>query len=32
MDLPHVGGSLTWSNNRDSPSWSRLDRFLVSSE
>jgi hypothetical protein len=27
MDLPLVGGSLTWSNTS---SWSRIDRFLVS--
>ena len=29
MDLPLSGGVSTWFNNR---SWSRLDRFLVSSE
>ena len=29
MDLPLAGGVSTWSNNR---SWSRLDRFLISSE
>ena len=29
MDLPMDGGDVTWSN---SVSWSRLDRFLVSSE
>jgi hypothetical protein len=30
MDIPLVGGSFTWSSNRDPPSWSRIDRFLVS--
>jgi hypothetical protein len=30
MDLPLVGGTYTWSNNWESPSWSRIDRFLVS--
>jgi hypothetical protein len=30
MDLPFVGGSFTWSNNRDSFAWSRIDRFIVS--
>jgi hypothetical protein len=29
MDLPMSGGVSTWSNNL---SWSRLDRFLVSTE
>jgi hypothetical protein len=29
MDLPLVGGAFTWSNNQ---SWSRINRFLVSSE
>jgi hypothetical protein len=28
-DLPLTGGSFTWSNN-ENPTWSRLDRFLVS--
>jgi hypothetical protein len=32
MDLPLVGGTFTWSNNRNSPSWSRIDRLLVSPE
>jgi hypothetical protein len=31
MDLPLAGGTFTWSNNQENPSWSRLDRFLVSS-
>jgi endonuclease/exonuclease/phosphatase family metal-dependent hydrolase len=31
MDLSLVGESLTWSNNWDAPSWSKIDRFLVSS-
>jgi hypothetical protein len=30
MDLPLVGGTYTWSNNRESLSWSIIDRFLVS--
>jgi hypothetical protein len=32
IDLPLVGRNFMWSNNRDSPSWSRIDRFLVSLE
>jgi len=32
MHIPLVGGSFTWLNNKDPPSWSRLDQFLVSSE
>jgi hypothetical protein len=27
-----VGGTFTWSNNQEYPYWSRIDRFLVSSE
>jgi hypothetical protein len=30
MGIPLVGGSFTWSNNRDLPSWFRIDRFLGS--
>jgi hypothetical protein len=30
MNLPLAGGTFTWSNNQENPSWSRLDRFLVS--
>ncbi|KAK9015789.1 hypothetical protein V6N11_006883 [Hibiscus sabdariffa] len=30
IDLPLGGGSFTWSNHRDPPTWIRLDRFLVS--
>jgi hypothetical protein len=30
IDLPLLEGQLTWSNNQDPPSKSRLDRFLVS--
>jgi endonuclease/exonuclease/phosphatase family metal-dependent hydrolase len=30
MDLLLAGGSFTWSNNQENPSWSRLDRFLIS--
>ena len=29
MDLSFIGGTLTWSNNGDFPSWSKIDRFLV---
>jgi hypothetical protein len=32
MDLPLRGGSFTWSNNRGSPSKSRIDKFLISLE
>jgi hypothetical protein len=32
MNLPLVGESFTWSNNRESPSWSRINKFLVSLE
>jgi hypothetical protein len=32
MDLPLVRGTFMWSNNRDSPAQSRIDRFLVSPE
>ncbi|GMJ01570.1 hypothetical protein HRI_003826200 [Hibiscus trionum] len=32
IDLPLVGGDFTWSNNRDPPTWVRLDRFLVNSK
>jgi len=32
MDLPLVGGTFTWSNNRESPSCCRIDRFSVSLE
>jgi hypothetical protein len=31
-DFPLVGGTFTQSNNQDSPSWSRIERFLVSLE
>lgn len=30
MDIPLVGGIFTWSNNRDPPAWSRIDKFLLS--
>jgi len=30
MAIPLVGGNFTWSNNRDLPSWSSIDKFLVS--
>jgi hypothetical protein len=32
MDLPLAGGSFTWLISHDPPLWSRIDRFLVSSE
>ena len=32
LDLPLEGGLFTWSNNREFPAKSRIDRFLVSSE
>jgi hypothetical protein len=32
MDIPLMGGSFTWSSNKDPPSWSRIDIFLVSSD
>lgn len=30
MDLPLEGGLFSWFSNRDLPSLSRLDRFLIS--
>lgn len=30
MDIPLVGVLFTWSNNQENPTWSCLDRFLVS--
>lgn len=30
IDLPLVGRAFMWSNNRDPPSWSGIDRFLAS--
>ena len=32
MDLPMSGGKFTWCSNRRDPSYSRLDRFLISPE
>ncbi|GMJ07486.1 hypothetical protein HRI_004417800 [Hibiscus trionum] len=32
IDLPLKGGTYTWSNFREKPSMSRLDRFLISPE
>ncbi|XP_041009220.1 uncharacterized protein LOC121253280 [Juglans microcarpa x Juglans regia] len=32
LDIPLAGGSFTWSSNRELPSWSRIDRYLVSPE
>jgi hypothetical protein len=29
VDIPLVGGNLTWSKDRDLQSWSRIDRFLL---
>jgi hypothetical protein len=28
MRIPFQGGNFTWSNNRDSSLWSRIDGFL----
>ncbi|KAE8673291.1 RNA helicase family protein isoform 2 [Hibiscus syriacus] len=30
MGLPLVGGRFTWCNNREAPTWIRLDQFLLS--
>ncbi|XVF79317.1 hypothetical protein PTKIN_Ptkin14bG0211600 [Pterospermum kingtungense] len=32
IDLPLVGGKFTWSSNRESPTFCRLDRFLIAAE
>lgn len=32
VDLPMVGMPFTWTNNRESAAWARLDRFLISPE
>ncbi|XVF73335.1 hypothetical protein PTKIN_Ptkin12aG0193100 [Pterospermum kingtungense] len=32
IDLPLSGGKFTWTSNRDSPTFCRLDRFLCSPE
>ncbi|KAK8973596.1 hypothetical protein V6N11_044571 [Hibiscus sabdariffa] len=32
IDLPLIGGKYTWGNNRDEPTFVRLDRFLLSSD
>jgi hypothetical protein len=32
VDILLVSGNFSWSNNRDSEAWSRIDRFLLSSE
>jgi hypothetical protein len=32
MDIPLEGGKFTWSNNRESPAMSRIDRFLYSDD
>ncbi|GMI75037.1 hypothetical protein HRI_001173000 [Hibiscus trionum] len=32
IDLSLVGGKFTWCNNRDPPTFVRLDRFLISAE
>ncbi|OMO92976.1 reverse transcriptase [Corchorus capsularis] len=32
VDLPLLGAKFTWGSNREIPSFSRLDRFLVNSE
>jgi endonuclease/exonuclease/phosphatase family metal-dependent hydrolase len=30
MDIPFLGGTFTWPNNREQSPWSRIDKFLVS--
>ncbi len=30
LQTSFVGGNFTWSNNRNPPLWSRIDRFLLS--
>lgn len=30
VDIPLMGGNSTWSNSRDNPVMSRIDRFLIS--
>ena len=32
MDIPLERGKFTWSNNRESPAMSRIDRFLYSDD
>ena len=32
MDIPLEGSKFTWSNNRESPAMSRIDRFLYSGD
>lgn len=32
MDIQLMGGTFTWSNNCECPSWSRIDRFLLTSD
>lgn len=32
MDIPLEGEKFTWSNNRETPAMSRIDRFLYSGE
>jgi hypothetical protein len=32
MDIPLEGGKFTWSNNRETPTMSQIDRFLYSGE
>jgi hypothetical protein len=32
VDIPMAGGSFTWSNNRETTSMSRLDRFLFTTD
>jgi hypothetical protein len=32
MELPLAGGTFTWSNNWDVPTWFRIGRFLVCPE
>jgi endonuclease/exonuclease/phosphatase family metal-dependent hydrolase len=32
VDIPLAGGQFTWSNNQEDEIWSRIDRFLFSSD
>ncbi|KAG6625769.1 hypothetical protein CIPAW_15G001500 [Carya illinoinensis] len=32
LDIPLAGGSFPWSSNRAHPSWSTINRFLISPE
>ncbi|KAG6625187.1 hypothetical protein CIPAW_16G079100 [Carya illinoinensis] len=32
LDIPLTAGTYTWSSNREHPTWSRINKFLVSPE